>query len=156
MNASKTHSLNYLKLLFQNLPIAGIGDAAGLQPSAVAGNLYIRFCTDEVAVDADTLGTESAYTGYVAGGVAIPRTEVAWNVAYDDVTLKAIVSAISEIVFGDCTGNPQTVKYVECWANNTSNLLADRITFYELPVPIAITAGMTPRIQAGLLKFLFS
>ena len=156
MNASKTHSLNYLKLLFQNLPIAGIGDAAGLQPSAAAGNLYIRFCTDAVAVDADTLGTESAYTGYVAGGVAIPRTEAAWIVAYDDGLLKAIVSAVAEIVFGDCTGAPENVAYVECWANNTGNTLADRITFYELPAPIAITAGMTPRIQAGLLKFLFS
>jgi len=156
MNASKTHSLDYLKLLFQNLAIAGIGDAAGLQPSAAAGNLYLRFCTDAVAVDADTLGTECAYTGYVAGGVAIPRTEAAWSVAYDDGTLKAIVSAIAEIVFGDCTGAPENAAYVELWKNNTGSTLAERITFYELPAPIAITAGMTPRIQAGLLKFLFS
>lgn len=156
MNASKTFSLNFLKLLFQNLAIAGIGDAAGLQPSAAAGNLYLRFCTDAVAVDADTLGTECAYTGYVAGGVAIPRSEAAWNVTYDDVNLKAVVNAVAEIVFGDCTGAPENAKYVELWVNNTGNTIAERITFYELPAPIAITAGMTPRIQAGLLKFLFS
>lgn len=58
-----------LKLLFQNLAAAGIGDASGLQPSAVAGSLYVSLYT---------ASGECAYTSYAR--VAVARSAGGWTV----------------------------------------------------------------------------
>jgi len=120
-NASDTFENEFLKLLFQNVAIAGIGDASGLQPSAAAGNLYLRLCTDATVADDATVGTEASYTGYVAKGVAVARSNAAWDVVTNSAT------NLADILFGDCTAVPQNIKYVEVWRNNTSALLASRI-----------------------------
>lgn len=149
MNASDTFENEFLKLLFQNIAVAGIGDAAGLQPSAVAGNLYLRLCTDATVCDDATVGTEAAYTGYVAKGIAVPRSAAQWDITGN------VASNIAELLFGDCTAVPQNIKYIELWRNNTGSTLADRIAWKEFGEVIAMIVGMTPRFKAGTIQFTF-
>ena len=68
----------WLLLMFNNMTIANVGDATGLEGSATAGSLYVRLYTDAVTVDDDTIGTECAYTGYVQYGVAVARSSSGW------------------------------------------------------------------------------
>lgn len=149
MNASNSFETDFLKLLFQNVAIAGIGDASGLQPSAVAGNLYLRLCTDATSADDATVGTEATYTGYVAKGVAIARSLAKWDVTGN------VCSNLEEIIFGDCSAVPQTIKYIELWKNNTGSTLADRIAWKEFSATIDIIVGMTPRFKVGDVQFIF-
>ena len=93
MNASATFESEFLKLLFQNIGIANIGDATGIRPSTVARNVFIRLCTDAQPVNDSNIGTECAYTGYQAGGVPVPAD------------------------FGDCAADPAVV-----WANGVDGL----------------------------------
>jgi hypothetical protein len=145
--ASNTFRGELLDLLFKNTAIAGIGDAGGLQPSAAAGNYYIRLCTDAVTVDKDTIGTECAYTGYVAGGVAVERSAAGFSRTGNEISNAAATE------FGACTAGSENIKYAELWRNNTGNTEADRIEWMEFSQVIAVSAGKTPRFAAGALKF---
>jgi len=147
--ASDSFENAFLKLLFQNLAITGIGDAAGLLASAAAGNLYLRLCTSAVAVNDATIGTECAYTGYVAKGIAVVRSAVGWT-----VTNNQAVNA-AELVFGACTAGAETIRYVEIWKNNTGATEADRIAWVQLSADFAVAAGMTPRFEAGAIVVTF-
>ena len=69
---------NVLKLYFQNVDHASIGDAAGLQNSAADGNIYVSLHTADPAGGNQTT-SEATYTGYAR--VAVARTAVAWTVA---------------------------------------------------------------------------
>lgn len=144
MNASDNLRTDLLKLLFQNIALAGIGDANGLQPSAAAGNVYIRLCTDAVVVNNSTLGAECTYTGYVAKGIAVARSSAAWSVTAN------VAKNIAQLLFGACTAGSENIKYVEVWKNNTGSTLADRISFCEI-APFAVSAGKTPKIDAEAL-----
>jgi len=143
MNASATLANSILKLFLQNHAIAGIGDASGLQPSAVAGNVYFRLCTDAVAVDKDTLGTECAYTGYVTKGIAVPRA------AADLADTDELANNANEIVFGACTAGEENVRYLEIWKNNTGDTEADRLFWFQLTNDLAVSPGITPKFAGG-------
>lgn len=140
-NTSNTFRTDILKLLFQNVALAGLGDASGLQPSAAAGNVYIRLCTDATVADSATVGTECVYTGYVAKGIAVARSTGAWDVTAN------VAKNIAQILYGACTAGTENIKYVEAWKNNTGATLADRISFCEI-TPFAVSAGKQPKIDA--------
>lgn len=148
-NASDTFRTDILKLLFQNVALAAIGDENGLQPSGAAGSLYVRLCTDATTADNATVGTECAYTGYAAGGVAVSRTPEAWDVTAN------VVKNPAQILFGACTAGAENVKYVEIWKNNSGTTLADRIAVKEI-TPFAINSGKQPKIDAEALTLTFS
>lgn len=104
---SNTFENRNLLLWFNNTNIANIGDATGLRGSTAAGNLFVRLCTSATVCDDSTVGTEANYTGYVARGVAVPRTSAGWTVAGNNA------SNTSAITFGQCTGGTNTIRYVE-------------------------------------------
>ena len=151
--ASDTFENAFLKHLFQNLAITGIGDAAGLLASAAAGNLYLRLCTSAVVVNDATVGTECAYTGYVAKGIAVVRSAVGWTVANAAGVNSAVNAA--ELVFGACTAGAETIRYVEIWKNNTGATEADRIAWVQLSADFAVASGMTPRFEVGAISVTF-
>lgn len=68
---------NVLKLYFQNVDHANVGDAAGLQNSAAAGNIYVSLHTADPAGGNQTTN-EATYTGY--DRVAIVRGAGTWTV----------------------------------------------------------------------------
>jgi len=71
-----------LLLEFNNVAFSLMGDAAGLQPSAVAGNLYISLHTADPGVGGDQTTSEVAYTNYAR--VAVPRTAGGWTVTINE------------------------------------------------------------------------
>lgn len=80
MSATDLLENDLLELLFQNIDLANIGDAAGLQNSAAAGNFHISLCTaDPGDTQTSQLASESAYTNYAR--VAIARSAGGWTVS---------------------------------------------------------------------------
>lgn len=74
----------FLLLVFNNVPIAGIGDGPGLLGSAVPGSLYWTAHTASPGLVGSPLTNETAYTGYArvagnrapgAGGPFLPFVE---------------------------------------------------------------------------------
>lgn len=149
MNASATFESEFLKLLFQNIGIANIGDATGIRPSTVARNVFLRLCTDATVVDDTTIGTECAYTGYQAGGVPVPRSASDWEVDSGEVW------NVNEILFGACTAGTENIRYVEVWRNETGNTEADRVAWLQLDADLEVSVGITPKFPAESLIFSF-
>lgn len=143
MSRSNSFENSLLSLIFKNQAIENIGDAGGLLPSVVAGNFYIRLHTDAVVVDDSTLGTEAAYTGYVAGGVAVPRSAAGWTVSGNQASNAAVVT------FGECTAGSETIRYISVWKNNSSSVDTDRLFWGQLTLDLDVSAGITPEFSIG-------
>ena len=85
MSKSNAFEQAWQQHVFLNAALAGIGDASGLQPAAVAGNLYAAFhATDPGEGGGQTTG-EIAYNGYARQ--PIPRTAPYWDVTSGIATL---------------------------------------------------------------------
>lgn len=144
---SKSNSFENQLLLhiFNNSAIAKVGDATGLPAAATAGNLYVRLYTSAVVVDDATIGTECAYTGYVARGVAVPRSGAGWTVSNNNA------SNAAAITFGACSAGTETVRYFAIWKDNTSTSDAERLYWGQLNADLAVSAGITPEFAIGEL-----
>ena len=145
MSKSNSFENDFQKHIFQNAAIADIGNAAGLPAAGAAGNLYVRLYTSAVAVDDATIGTECVYTGYVAKGVAVPRTSGGWTVSANSV------SNAAAITFGACTAGSETIRYFAIWKNNTSSADAERLYWGQLTADLAVSSGITPDFAIGAL-----
>lgn len=88
MSKSNLQETDYLKLVFQNVAMANVGDASGVQPSGTAGSLYVALYTTD-PTDADT-GTEATYTSYAR--VAVVRSVAGWTVSGNACTNAAAVT----------------------------------------------------------------
>lgn len=144
---SKSNSFeNQLQLhIFNNSAIAKVGDANGLVASSTAGNVYVRLYTSAATVDDANIGTECAYTGYVAKGVAVARSGSGWTVTNNSVTNAAAIT------FGACTAGSETVRYFAIWKDNSSSSDAERLFWGQLTADLAVSAGITPEFAAGQL-----
>ncbi len=143
---SRTLEVNILKLLLNNVSIANLGDASGVLSSAVAGNVYVRL-HNTTLVDDTNLGTEATYTGYVAGGVAIPRSVVGWTVD----TVNGLAKNAAEFKFGKCTAGTETLKYFSIWMDNTTQTLSHRLWHGQLPENFIVTVDTEPLFPAEYL-----
>lgn len=93
---------NLLKLLFQNIALASVGDVAGVLPSAAPGNIYVALHTaDPLDAMANQGVSEMTYTGYArqaavrsAAGwaVTVSTTNVADNAALIQMGLNTSTS----------------------------------------------------------------
>lgn len=90
MSKTNTFENELLLHIFQNADIALIGDAAGLQNSAAAGNLYLSLHTAEPAEGGDQSSNEAAYTNYAR--VAVVRSSSGWTVAANQVSNAAAIN----------------------------------------------------------------
>ena len=145
MSKSNTFESDYLKLLFQNIGAANIGDATGLLPSGVAGTVYVRLYTSAVAVNDSTIGTETTYGGYVAKGVSVVRSVSGWTVSGNTASNAAVVT------FAQCTSGSEILRYFAIWKNNTTALEADRLYWGQLSIDKTISTNDTPEFAIGAL-----
>lgn len=136
MSASNTLETGILNLIFANLDLANIGDAAGLQNSAAAGSLYIALYTTD-PTDADT-GTEATYTSYAR--VAVARSGAGWTVAADNVSNAAAVT------FPSATGGTNTITH---FGIRTAAAAGDLLFSGALTASLAVSSGITPEIAIG-------
>ena len=136
MAKSNTQETGYLKLIYQNIALANIGNAGGLQPSSVAGNLYATLYTSD-PTDADA-GTEATYTGYAR--IAVPRSAAGFTVS------GAVVSNAALVTFGLNTGTSQTITHI---AFKTAATGGDIVHHGALGSAIAIANNETPKFEIG-------
>jgi hypothetical protein len=127
-----------LQHIFQNADIANVGDAAGLQNSAVAGNLYIALFT--AAPSDSAQGTECDYTDYAR--VAVVRSAVGWTVSGNNCSNAAAIS------FPECTGGTNTAVAFAICTGATAGV-DDAIYWGDLSANLAISTGITPEFAIG-------
>lgn len=136
MSKSNLHETGYLKLVFQNVALANIGDASGLQPSGAAGNLYVAlYSTDPGETDA---GTELTYTGYAR--VTVVRSVAGWTVSGNTA------SNAAQVTFPLNNGSTQTANF---FAIRTASSGGDLIGSGAVTPSVAIDNGDTPKYEIG-------
>ena len=141
MSLSNESETALLGLLFTNVDWANIGDAAGLQNSATAGNFYISLHTADPGDTNDQTTSEAAYTDYAR--VAIARTTDAWTVTGDTV---ANDSAVTFPLCG-ATGSTVTHFGIGTAASGSGHMVATG----ALTAQLVISAGVTPSFASGAL-----
>lgn len=143
MSKSSTFENEYLKLIFNNVGIPNIGDAAGLRNSVTAGSLYLVLCIDNPGNAGTALTTEISYTGYIRK--AVPRSSAGFTVSGSSVTLT------NNADFPEMTGGPGgQVTYFAV----VKELSGPSVILYSGPVDpvIDVFVGKTPRLNAGATK----
>lgn len=138
MSKSNTFENELLLLIFNNIDIADIGDAAGLQNSATAGSLYLSLHTSDPGEAGTQSTNEISYTGYARQAVA--RSGAGFTVTGNSVTLT------NNVDFPEMTaGAGGTVTH---WAVGKASAGATVILYKGTTDPdILISAGVTPRLK---------
>lgn len=133
----------FLKLVFQNIAAANIGDASGLQPSGAAGNFYISLHTADPGAAGNQSTSEATYTSYAR--VAVVRSAAGWTVASNVASNAAIVT------FPSCTAGSNTLTHFGIgtdsagagnllWSGALNNAIAISVTN---PTPQAAIGAIT-------------
>lgn len=146
VGATDESEANALKLIFQNVAWANVGDASGLQPSATAGSLYVGLHTADPGETGDQTTNETGYTGYGRQGVA-RNSSTGWDVTGTNPTYAGNHAAIT-------FGQSSTSSTVTHCGIGTAGTLAGHLMFGgALGSSLAISNGITPAFQsAGDLK----
>jgi hypothetical protein len=138
---SKSNALEtaLLGLLFKNQAIAGIGDASGLQPSAVAGSLYVSLHTADPGEAGDQTTNEATYTSYARVGVV--RSAAGWTVTGN------LVENAGAVTFPQCTGGSETITHFGIGEDPTG--AGDLLYSGALTASLAVSNGITPEFAVG-------
>src|SRR5688500_20383771 len=100
MSKSDTFEQDLLKLIFQNIAIADIGDVGGLRATVTAGSLWLSLHTADPGEAGTGVTSETAYTGYA-------RKAVARAAGAGGFTLTgSSISPTENQDFGECTASP--------------------------------------------------
>lgn len=75
----------YLRLLFNNEPVLGIGDSGGLLPSVVAGELFLSLHLASPLESGNQSTNEATYGNYAR--IAVPRDSSGFTVIGNSVNL---------------------------------------------------------------------
>ena len=144
MNKTLTFRNAIAKLLFNNVAITGIGDAAGLLGSAVAGVFYLSLHTASPGSDGLQNANEAAYTNYVR--IALARTVSGWTVVGGTAS-----NAIQALwASAGSAGEEITHWGIGTTASGATYLLGSG----KLPGPPLVTVvGQQPQADVGALKW---
>lgn len=141
MSKSDVWENDLLKLLFQNVAIADIGDVAGLRATTTAGSFWISLHTADPGEAGTAITNETAYTGYArqiraratgAGGFTVTANSV---------------SPFENVDFGECTasaGGPITHFGVV----NTSSGAGKLLYSGTMTPNITMAVGVIPRFKS--------
>ncbi len=141
MSKSNTFENELLALLFNNTDISDIGDAAGLQNSAVAGSFYIALHTADPGEAGTAATSEAAYGSYAR--VAVARSGAGWTVS------GATATNAAQISFPECTSGSETITYVSI---TTASSGASKIIYSgALTASRGISSGITPLFAINAL-----
>ena len=142
MSKADTYETDLLKLVFQNIAMTLVGDAAGLQPSAAAGNLYVSVHTADPGEAGTQATNESAYTGYAR--VAVVRSAAGWTVAAGVCTNAALVT------FPLDTAGTSTLTH---FGIGTSSAGATKLLYSgALSASLIVNPGITPECAIGAIS----
>lgn len=139
MSKSNTFENDLLQLIFNNVDIADIGDASGLQNSATAGSLYLALHTGDPGEAGNATTNECAYTSYAR--VAVARTVGGWTVSGNQASNAALAQ------FPECTGGSETITHVSI---TTSSSGASKILYSgALTASRSVSSGIQPQFAIG-------
>lgn len=137
---SNTYETELLQLIFNNTAMPLVGDASGLQPSAVAGSLYFALHTADPGEAGVQNTSETTYTGYTRKGLA--RTSGNFNVAAGAVNL------VANLDFDICTASPGAA--LTHFSIGTASSGAGKILYVGTLSPnITIAVSVIPRISTA-------
>lgn len=141
MAKSNDFENDLMQLIFNNVAIADLGDASGVQPSGSAGNLYVALHTADPGEAGNQSTSECTYTGYAR--IAVVRSAGGWTVSGNSATNTA------EVLFGECTAGSETATDFSVGLESSGST---RICYKgTLDSSRAISSGVTPRFAAGTL-----
>ena len=139
MSKSNTFENDLLKLIFNNVDIADIGDAGGIQNSASAGSLYVALHTADPGEAGDATTNETAYTNYAR--VAVARSGAGWTVSGNAVT------NFAQVTFPECGVTGATITYASITTDSSG---ASKILYSgALSSSLAVANQITPFFAAG-------
>lgn len=118
MSKGSAFTTDLLKLIFQNIDIANIGDAGGLRGSVTPGNLYVALHSADPGEAGTQATNEISYTGYAR--IAVARSAAGWTVTGGQVSNAALVT------FGLCTAGSATATY---WSVGFASSGANKILY---------------------------
>jgi hypothetical protein len=145
MSMTNTFESGVLALLFQNLALTGLGNAGGLLPSSVAGNLWISLHTANPDEAGDQTTHETVYPGYAR--ISVVRSAVGWTLSGTAPT--QVVNA-ADISFPACTSGGETVSHFGIGTDQTG---AGKLALFNaLTSPLVVSVGKAPTFLAGQLK----
>ena len=141
MSKSNTFENDILQLLFNNVDIADIGDAGGIQNSATAGSLYVALHTADPGEAGDATTNETAYTNYAR--VAVARSGAGWTVSGNSATNFALTQ------FPECTGGSETITHVGIGTDASGA----GVLLYSgaLSASRSVSSGIQPQFAASAL-----
>lgn len=141
MSKGNTFENDLLQLIFNNVDIADVGDAGGLQNSATAGSLYVALHTADPGEAGTAATSEAAYGSYAR--VSVARTSGGWTVSGNSATNTALVQ------FPECTSGSETISYVSITtaSSGTSKILYSG----ALSASRSISSGIQPQFAANAL-----
>lgn len=93
-----TAQSDILKLIYQNVAFANVGNVGGLLPSSVAGSLYMTLNTADPGAAGTASTSEAAYPGYVRQPV--PRSSSGFTVSGSSPTQ---VTNVAQVTFPAAT-----------------------------------------------------
>lgn len=132
---------NILKLIFQNVNFANIGDATGLRGSSTAGNLYLSLHTADPGEAGSQNTSEATYTSYAR--VAVARSSGAWDVT------SGVASNLALLAFPACTGGTNVITHVGIGTDSSG---AGNLLFKSaLGASLSVSSGVTPDFPIGQL-----
>ena len=139
MSKSNAFENALLLLIFNNTNIANLGDATGVQGSAVAGSLYLSLHTADPGEAGDQATSEATFAGYAR--VAVARSAGGWTIAGN------AVSNTAAIPFAPASSGPQVITH---WALGFASSGAQTVLYKGAltPNPTA-NNGVTINIPAG-------
>lgn len=149
MSKSNTWESDLLKLVFQNIDAALIGDATGLRGSATAGVLYLSLHTADPGETGNQTTSEATYTNYTR--ISVARTAGAWTVTTVDVGPSTVTNA-AQVTFPQAglasPTNVITHVGVGTAASGTGKLLYSGVLGTG---SLTVNQNITPSFAAGTL-----
>lgn len=130
-----------LKHYFWNDDHVNIGDAAGLQNSAAAGNFWIAHYTADPGETGTAVTNEATWGGYAR--VAVARSSAQWTFTSGD---PATMSNTNAITFPPCTSGSNIVSHIGIVTSSAG--AGDLIWKGQLTASRTVTTGNTPEIAA--------
>lgn len=141
MSKGNTFENDLLQLIFNNVDIADIGDASGLQNSATAGSLYVALHTADPGEGGNATTSESAYGSYARQAVA--RSVAGWTVSGNQASNAALIQ------FPECSSGSETITHVSITtaSSGTSKILYSG----ALNASRSVSSGIQPQFAIGAL-----
>lgn len=144
MSKGDTWEADLLKLVFQNIGAALIGDATGLVPSTAAGSLFVALHTADPGEAGTQLTSEATYTGYARATVV--RSAVGFTVSGTSPTQVANAAAVA---FAACTAGANTITH---FSVGTAVSGAGKLLYSgALAASLAVSSGITPSFAISAL-----